>query len=362
MSGSVSYTGSTLVNAGTLLVPSGKLTKLGPQQYLQINKQGAGVWTLAGAADLPAGLTVNQGTLIVAGTVDNGGNTGNATVSAGNLIVNGTLPGTVTVNNPGTLGGAGVITNSVTVNTGGTLAPGVCNGAITTLLTLNSNLTLSGNLVFNLNKTNSLTSDQVVVNGLWLTNTAAGTLTLTNYGPALTNGDTFTLFSQPVSNGAALNLVGGGASVTWTNNLAVNGSITVLSVTPPVTVNTNAATADFQVAIASGALNFSWAADHRGWQLYTNSVGLAAPTSWFPVPGSSNGTSATLNLNPAKVNVFSSCVIREPAGNRLLVGLDRGRGAFLGGRSATFLPRNLKEIRSPNETLTTDGHRWIWIF
>ena len=71
-------------------------------------------------------------------------------------------------------------------------------------------------------------------------------MTLTNRGPALVAGDTFTLFGQSglglgVSNGAVLNinhvvLGSHGQYVTWTNNLAVDGSVSVLTA---VDVGTN---------------------------------------------------------------------------------------------------------------------------
>jgi hypothetical protein len=51
-------------------------------------------------------------------------------------------------------------------------------------------------------------------------------------------------------------------------------------------------------------LNFSWAPDHLGWQLYTNSVGLTATGSWFPVPGSAAVTNENIAINPSKTNVF----------------------------------------------------------
>ena len=77
-------------------------------------------------------------------------------------------------------------------------------------------------------------------------------------------------------------------------------------------VNTNAATANFAFAVTGGGgggggsltFNFSWAPDHLGWQLYSNSVGLTATGSWFPVPGSAAVTNANITINPSKSNVF----------------------------------------------------------
>jgi hypothetical protein len=70
-----------------------------------------------------------------------------------------------------------------------------------------------------------------------LTNAGTGAVIVTNLGPALAVGNSFHLFSQPVLNGGAMAVVGGG--VTWSNNLAVNGTIYVLSTTLPHPVVTN---------------------------------------------------------------------------------------------------------------------------
>src|ERR1017187_4313021 len=75
-------------------------------------------------------------------------------------------------------------------------------------------------------------------------------------------------------------------------------------------INTNPATANFAFTVTGGGgggsqtLNFSWAPDHLGWQLYTNSVGLTATGSWFPVPGSAAVTNENIAINPSKTNVF----------------------------------------------------------
>ena len=69
-------------------------------------------------------------------------------------------------------------------------------------------------------------------------------------------------------------------------------------------VNTNAATANFKAVNTGSSLQFTWAPDHKGWQLYTNAIGLNATSSWFPVPGSASVTNETITINPAQPNVF----------------------------------------------------------
>jgi hypothetical protein len=88
------------------------------------------------------------------------------------------------------------------------------------------------------------------------------------------------------------------------SNQVVN--LTGLTFTSPV--NTNAATAGFVAKVTGAAgsqsLNFSWAPDHMGWQLYSNSVGLASRSSWFPVPGSASVTNESIRIDTSKPSVF----------------------------------------------------------
>jgi autotransporter-associated beta strand protein len=161
--------------------------------------------------------------------------TGPTTVSRGTLQVNGQLnaASAVTVGTNATLAGTGTINGPVTVNAGGALAPGAASIGT---LNINNNLTLSGNMkvrvMLDLLLFNFL-SDEAVVSGA-LTNAGVGTVTVTNLGSALPTGASFTLFNKPLTNGAALTVIGAGMS--WQNNLAVNGTITVLG--PAVLVPT----------------------------------------------------------------------------------------------------------------------------
>ena len=197
----------------------------------------------------------------------------------------------------GTFGGSGNVVGDLVLQTNTTFAPG--DAATTGTFTVGGNLSFAGDVRIHLNKSLTQSNDLVAVTGL-VTNTGTGSVIVTNLGPTVVVGDKFQLFSQAVTNGNALTVTGGGA--TWTNNLAVDGSITVLTVIP--TVNTNPATANFQATVAAGALNFTWAPDHLGWQLYTNSVSLTATNSWFPIIGSAAVTNESVTISPANPNVF----------------------------------------------------------
>jgi hypothetical protein len=217
-------------------------------------------------------------------------------VTKGALFVNGGNASSSTTVSGGTLGGTGTLSGPVALNAGTTLAPGASAGLIGAL-TINNNLTNGGNIAIEVNKSLSPSNDLVVVSGV-LTNTGTGTLTVSNLGPALAVGDKFTLFSKPMQNGAALTVTGAGA--TWANNLAVDGSITAL--TMPVTVNTNPP--GMQVWVSGGnMLNLAWPTN-AGWTLLTNSVGLSATNQWFSYPGSAAMTNVGISINPAEANVF----------------------------------------------------------
>lgn len=220
--------------------------------------------------------------------------TGPTTNSAGTLQINGSLAAAsaVTVSSNATLSGTGTINGPVTIIPTGTLAPGAA--AIGTL-TINNNLTSSGNVFARLNRS-GFACDKTVVTGA-LTNAGTGTLTVTNLGAVLQVGDTFALFSKAVSNGVAMAV--SGAGVNWTNKLAVDGTIAVLS-----TVATNPTNISFSVS--GNTLALTWPADHTGWtlQTQTNSLTKGLSTNWFNVPGSTAVNQTNIVMNPGNGSVF----------------------------------------------------------
>ena len=266
--------------------------------WLQIVKYGAGTWTIPCPATLPRGVAVNEGTLVIGGNVNLGINTSAAsTVAGGTLLVTGQLPGAVTVSG-GMLGGSGIISNAVTIQAAGTLSPGV-NGI--GILTLSNNLTISGKMLVEVNKALVQSNDFALVNGLLVATAGTVTVTNLNLGAPLVAGDRFTLFSKAVSNGNLLNIVGGGANVTWTNYLAVDGSITVLSVAPPV--NTNAFV--LVSSVTGNQLTLSWP-DHLGWlvQAQTNALNTGLGNNWKTWTNTATLTNITITINPADPTVF----------------------------------------------------------
>jgi len=121
---------------------------------------------------------------------------------------------------------------------------------------------------------------------------AAGTYTLATYNLTGSSGN---FASTPIIASGSL-ASGNNASITTSGgqvNLVVGPS-----------VNMNPATVNFQATAAGNSLNFTWAGDHAGWQLYTNAIALTATNSWFPVAGSGSVTATNIAINPANPNVF----------------------------------------------------------
>ncbi|HEX9046247.1 MAG TPA: hypothetical protein VF988_04415, partial [Verrucomicrobiae bacterium] len=187
------------------------------------------------------------------------------------------------------------IGGSITVRSGGTLAPGT-NGSSIGRLTCGNNVTLAGATRMKLNKT-AFTNDTVSVSG---TLTYGGALLVTNLGGTLTQGDSFALFSagSPTGSFGATNLPALGAGLAWNFN-AGNGVLSVIS-----TVATNATS--LSNSVSSGALTLSWPADHTGWrlQVQTNSLTAGLSGNWVDVPGSTLTNNFVVPLDAAQGSVF----------------------------------------------------------
>jgi hypothetical protein len=71
---------------------------------------------------------------------------------------------------------------------------------------------------------------------------------------------------------------------------------------PIFIVNPNAT--NIVYSLTGNQLTFSWPADHTGWQLQSNSVGLAFPNDWFTVAGSTTTNQITITTDVTLTNVF----------------------------------------------------------
>jgi fibronectin-binding autotransporter adhesin len=293
ISGDTTFVGSQSLNLGTGNVNMGSLNKTLTVASNTLEIGG----NISNSANSPTLSKAGAGTLILSGASTYVGPTA---VNGGTLLLNGSLASLspVTVASSATLGGNGSISGPVTINAGGTLSPGTSVGT----LTVNSDLALSGNLFVEINKALAATNDYVVVTGA-LTNAGTGTLTLTNLNPGqpLAAGDSFKLFSQPLLNGGSLTLTPAtpGTGLAWNNQLAVDGTIAVIT-----GIATNATNITF--AASGGNLTLSWPADHTGWtlQTQTNALSVGLNTNWFPVAGSSATNQITMPVGSASSAVF----------------------------------------------------------
>ena len=170
-------------------------------------KLGTGEWTLSGVSPMNGPITVSNGTLVVNGTLSSTANV---------LAIEG-----------GTLAGKGVIAGAVIVRPAGRLAPGTSTGT----LTINNSLTLQGTAVMEIGRNGTvLTNDLVAGIGAL---TYGGTLIVTNLGGSpLQAGDSFQLFAANSRAGAFASIVYP-AGCMFTNSLATDGRIRVVSMAPP---------------------------------------------------------------------------------------------------------------------------------
>ena len=231
------------VNAGNILQVAGVTVGLG-------TLNGAGTISNSTAATTA---TLNVGAGNFSGTIANAGTavlslnkitpstltlsgadtyTGSTAISNGTLVVNGSINSPVTVYSGGTLGGIGALRSNLLANAGSTLAPGN-PGSIGTL-TVSGTITNGGAILMKLNRTNSQTCDQLN-SAKTITITGAGTLTVTNLGPALQVGDSFKLFSATSYSGllgvlSSMTLPSLPAGLAWnTSGLTNNGTISVVA-------------------------------------------------------------------------------------------------------------------------------------
>ena len=215
----------------------------------------------------------------------------------------------LTLGSPQTLTGIGTIRGSVVASNGVAVSVGFqsnTNGSpVTGLLTVTNSIELGGVVNLNLNGTNSPNSGEIAANSFTIDGTA--TLVVTNVGPGLFNGTTFTLFSQGVSGFASKTLPAtdptGLTNYVWTDTISSNGKITLASggLTSIATNPTN-----ILFSVTNGTLTLSWPADHVGWflQAQTNLLTTGLSTNWANVLGSDQTNLVVMPINPANGTVF----------------------------------------------------------
>jgi len=241
--------------SGTIFASGGAITIANALQYPTNNQiliiGGTNALTLSGPYSLQGndGLITNRtfqvnntnAPVTISGVIgDNGTGCGFIKTGVGNLYLDGVNTYTgITTNNSaapttglGVLAGTGTIAGNVFIQTNSAIGGGDAGGIGT--FNIGGNLTINGNGWFRVNRSGSA-SDYVAVTGN-ITNLGTGTIAVTNLGATLQIGDTFTLFNKAITGAGTLAVTGG--NVTWTNKLALNGTIAVVQ-SPDVGVLTS---------------------------------------------------------------------------------------------------------------------------
>jgi autotransporter-associated beta strand protein len=198
------------------------------------------------------------------------------------------------------LGGVGKLNGFLQADQGSIFNVGLPTGTFN----VTSNASLSGIINISLDSTDAPTCGTLAAPGITINPTA--TLVVTNIGPGLLNGASFTLFNHPVSGFASVQLPAtdptGGTNYVWQNRLAVNGTITLTnggivipSTPPPITF-----------AVSGNTLTLSWPGSYLGYilQVQTNTLQVGLSTNWVDVPNSASVTSTNMVINRANGTVF----------------------------------------------------------
>lgn len=269
-----------------------------------LGKFGTGTMTLTASNTYSGTTTVGAGTLALSTDGSIGHSTNINVVSGATLDVTARTDGTLTLKSGQTLMGNGTVNGTLVTSSGSTVNPGASVGT----LNVANNITLGGRLLLEINTATVQTNDKLVSVGGTIT--YGGTLEVTNIGPVLQVSNVFQLFPAAVTAFSSIQLPNtdtNGYIYTWTNRVAIDGSIMLLSATPPVTVDPTPT--NIVSSVSGSTLTLSWPSSHIGWVLQTQtnsrSVGLTmASNAWYDVAGSISTNLVDIPINNTNPTVF----------------------------------------------------------
>jgi hypothetical protein len=183
--------------------------------------------------------TVSNGVLALANNPDNGmegsiSASAIITLGAGTILdVSGRSDGTLQLNAGQILEGYGTINGAIDASYGGSFSPGGGSAGGIGTLTITGDISIgTGTDWMKLDRSASPNSDRLVSSGGSITH-LGDSLVVTNIGAPLQAGDTFTLFTNATTGYSYYTSITLPSSYIWnTNQLAANGTITVISVLP----------------------------------------------------------------------------------------------------------------------------------
>ena len=289
-------------NAGTTptLIISGVISGSG-----SLIKTGVSPLALNGAN------TYTGNTLITAGVVTLSDSSSIATsplinLSAGTAIDASARTDTaLNLANGQTLRGSGAVFGILSAGSGSVVAPGADANTIGTLIVTNT-ASLAGTTVMKLNAGTDSSDRLIATNGM----AYGGALVITNTSGAFTNGETFQLFTSTNYTGVFGSLVlPSTPGLTWTNNLAVNGTLTVGVTGPPPQPHITS----ISLIGTNIVINGTNGVNGEQYHLLTT-TNLALPVaSWTVLPaGAFNGTSFSITNGVTTGAAQSFYILRVP--------------------------------------------------
>lgn len=258
-----------------------------------LTKNGAGNLILGGTNTYTGNTVINVGTLSL-GSVASIASSRNISVASGAVLDLSAVTGGFVLGAAQTLSGSGSVNGMVTNN--GTIQPGFPLGTAGAL-TFSNPPVLSGVTLMNLDRNNGLPLCGQIISPSGVL-TYGGTLTVNNVGGPLQAGDAFQLFSAPdyaeAFSVTSLPLLNSGLA--WSNSLAVNGILAVVSTASLVPTN-------ILWSMSGSSLTLSWPSDHLGWRLLVQTNNLATGISlntndWSAVANSQQTNHVILPIDP----------------------------------------------------------------